>query len=456
MRFSDDNTQAQIDGYQPVLAGSPHLNYGNEINLAENKDKLLEAIAFSAEMFLKTKDFGAAINEVFKKLGGALRLHQLAYAECDAATESKVRIIKTYQWNSHNSSDNGVIKEHKEMLFSNCGIERWYRHFRIGRSIYGNVNNFPQPENKFFLIKNAKSAYILPVLLNNYFCGFLCFSDHKITRQWSKGEKDALRAIGKILAAELQRVNYDEKLVRAKEEAERGNLFKSRFLEQMSHEIRTPLNTILSFISLIKSELDGVNGGIFGSWYGMIDSSSKRLIRTIDMILTMSQLQAGNYEFLPEVFDLSDEFLPQIFREFEILAKEKNIAYELEIEPGPAIVFADKHTVSHILLNLIENAFKFTKKGTVKIKLSGTPCSFLIIDIIDTGVGISEEYFPDLFTPFSQEQMGIKRSYEGNGLGLALVKRYIEMNKAKITVQSKKNEGSVFSVIFSKYDENEQ
>ena len=100
-------------------------------------------------------------------------------------------------------------------------------------------------------------------------------------------------------------------------------------------------------------------------------------------------------------------------------------------------------------MNLIDNAIKYTNKGSVKIKPFVNEFGKIQVDIIDTGIGISEEYMPQMFEAFSQEEQGYTRSYEGIGLGLSLVKSYADLNNAEIKVQSEKNKGSVFSVIFN-------
>ncbi len=236
---------------------------------------------------------------------------------------------------------------------------------------------------------------------------------------------------------------------KAKEEAIKANELKSNFLAQMSHEIRTPINTILSFTSLLKHELfDTVDDDLKES-FDIIDSGSRRLIRTIDSILNMSQMQAGTYE--PNLRDIDiNETIIGVISELKSAANEKGLALTFEREKSNNFIIGDEYTLSQLFVNLIENAIKYTEKGYVKIEIVNSENGSVIVNVKDSGIGISEEYLEKLFEPFSQEDMGYTRQFEGNGLGLALVKEYCELNQGNIFVQSKKGKGSVFSVSLKK------
>jgi PAS domain S-box-containing protein len=244
-----------------------------------------------------------------------------------------------------------------------------------------------------------------------------------------------------------ERKNIDKQLIEAKEIAERSDRLKSEFLAQMSHEIRTPINVILSFISLIKDELNEYLDEDLTNSFASINRAGNRLIRTIDLLLNMSELQTGTYDYHPENINLDEDILQPLINEHSYIAKSKGLTLEYENLVSLPIVYGDNYSIYQIFANLIDNAIKFTREGSVKIKLNyENGC--LACSVIDTGIGISEEYLPILFTPFSQEQQGYTRSFEGNGLGLALVKKYCELNNAQISCNSKKDEGSCFKVCF--------
>lgn len=246
-----------------------------------------------------------------------------------------------------------------------------------------------------------------------------------------------------------ERKKAAQSMIEAKEKAEQSDRLKSEFLAGMSHEIRTPINTILNFASLIKSDLGNeINEDIKFS-FDMIDSGSRRLIRTIDSILNMSQLQSGSYEHKVKLVSLVERVLKPLKEEFKLVAQQKNLKLNLIVNTEETKVFVDEYTITQLFINLIDNATKYTVKGEINIVVNSCD-NKLIVEIIDTGIGISEDILPTVFEPFIQEEMGYTRSFEGNGLGLALVRKYIELNKGSIAVKSKKGYGSTFTVSLNK------
>lgn len=244
----------------------------------------------------------------------------------------------------------------------------------------------------------------------------------------------------------------EELLIKAKEEAEKNDKLKTAFLAQMSHEIRTPINSILSFTSLLREEMQEKVSSDLKMSFDAIDNGSHRLIRTIDSILNMSQLQTGTYNPIIKYNDLDKDILKPAFTELKAHAVEKNLELNYILQTDKSMVRCDNYTTGQIFVNLIDNAIKYTNSGKVTIKLYKNKNGNIAVDINDTGIGISEEFLPNLFQAFSQEETGYTRKYEGNGLGLALVKNYADINNAFIKVASKKGEGTTFSVIFNEYN----
>lgn len=246
--------------------------------------------------------------------------------------------------------------------------------------------------------------------------------------------------------SEIKKVQKE--LITALGKAEESDRLKSAFLAQMSHEIRTPLNVILASIPLLADEVTSDDEDV-KIIFDSVKSAGKRLQRTIDMILSMSSVQSGNYKATYESFDLIPD-LQKLINEFKSLSEDKGLELRFKGNCDEALVMADRYTVTQIFQNLINNAIKYTLKGYIEIVVENLNNNKVKVDIKDTGIGISENYLQNIFTPFSQEDVGHKRQFEGNGLGLALVKKYVELNYAEISVESIKNTGSVFSVILEK------
>jgi PAS domain S-box-containing protein len=237
-----------------------------------------------------------------------------------------------------------------------------------------------------------------------------------------------------------------KELMIALEKAKESDRLKSAFLAQMSHEIRTPLNVILTSVPILADDISDADEDTKDILFS-VDSAGKRLHRTIDMILSMSAIQSGNYKPDVESFNIIEE-VKNLTEEFRSITDEKGLKLKFKIEATATEIVADKYTVIQIFQNLIGNAIKYTPKGKITVLGEDGKKKGVVVKVCDTGIGISKEYIEKMFIPFSQEDVGQKREYEGNGLGLALVKEYVEINNASIKVESEKDKGSVFSVTF--------
>jgi len=240
----------------------------------------------------------------------------------------------------------------------------------------------------------------------------------------------------------------NKNLIIAKEEAEKSDRLKSEFLAQMSHEIRTPIHILMSYSNLIRDEIEDQVDSDLRSNFNAIEDAGKRIIRTTDLILNMSEIATGTYEYIDDTFDIYDNILKSIYDEFKLVAAEKKIELNLIKETESTLITADKYSVYQIFTNIIDNSLKYTNSGKIDIIVYNDSDGKVSVAASDTGIGIAEEYIPNLFKPFMQEDQGYSRRFEGNGLGLALVKNYCDLNQATIEVKSTKGEGSSFIVTF--------
>ncbi len=240
----------------------------------------------------------------------------------------------------------------------------------------------------------------------------------------------------------------NKQLIIAKEEAEKSDRLKSEFLAQISHEIRTPIHILMSYSSLILDEIEGKMDEDLRSNFNAIELAGNRIIRTTELILNMSEITTGTYEYSGSEFDIYNTTLKSIYDEYKVKVNKDKVNFIINSNTSNTVISADKYSVHQIFANLIDNAIKYTDKGKISISVSSNNKNRVEIKITDSGIGISEEYMPNLFVPFTQEEQGYSRKYEGNGLGLALVKKYCELNQANIVVESKKNEGTTVIVTF--------
>lgn len=240
----------------------------------------------------------------------------------------------------------------------------------------------------------------------------------------------------------------EEELIIAKERAEQSDKLKTEFLSQMSHEIRTPLNVIINFNNLIREELYDKVDKELNEGFDVVDTEGKRIMRTINLIVNMSQVQTGQYDYREKSFDLHEDILQKLFDEFLPVAEKKNIQFSVIKKTNSTNINADEFSIHQIFYHLIDNAIKFTPKGKIEVTIGRDQRSRLYVDVVDTGIGMSDEYQKMLFIPFTKEEIGYTKSFEGNGLGLALSKKYCELNRASIKVKSIKGKGTAFRVTF--------
>ncbi len=254
-----------------------------------------------------------------------------------------------------------------------------------------------------------------------------------------------------IVKEDITRIKGVElELIEAKEKAEKADKLKDEFLAQMSHEIRTPINAILSFAGLLKDELEDKIEDDLKTCFAIMTRAGKRIIRTIDLILNMAEMKTGYFQPVFVEIDIDSKISEAIQYDFKQSASDKKLYLNYNYKSKSKTIIADEYTFDEIIKNLVDNAIKYTFTGGIDVNVFDFEDNKLAVEVKDTGIGISDEYIPNLFEPFSQEEQGYTRKFEGNGLGLALIKKYTDLNDAKITVESKKGEGTTFIVYFNK------
>ncbi|MDR0885687.1 MAG: response regulator [Clostridiales Family XIII bacterium] len=233
-------------------------------------------------------------------------------------------------------------------------------------------------------------------------------------------------------------------LTNARREAERANAVKSDFLASISHEIRTPMNAVIGLTSMIEdTSLNARQRDLVTK----IKTSSINLLDLINDLLDFSKIEAGKVEILNEYFDLS-KLLSEMKALFTLMMAGKSLIFSCEFAADlPQVIYSDGKRLRQIIVNLLNNAYKYTPQGKVFFKVSKGPDETLCIWVTDTGIGIKEDEQYKLFKEFSQLDQVRNKHITGTGLGLAITKKLCELMGGSIYVQSVYGEGSTFSVI---------
>jgi len=241
-----------------------------------------------------------------------------------------------------------------------------------------------------------------------------------------------------------------EELFKAKERAESSDRVKSHFLANMSHELRTPLNAIVGFSDLMRSQTFGDLGSEkYVEYAKHIHQSGAHLLRIISNILEISNSETGDQIVDETSVNLNNavESCLEITRD---RAKQKNVQMIYSPTSKNTAIRADSAKLRQILLNLLSNAIKFTEpKGTVTIEYDTNEDNQILVRVTDTGIGIEQENISQILSPFAQvEYDSLTRSYEGAGLGLSIVKSFVELHGGQLKIESESGKGTQVTVFF--------
>lgn len=254
-----------------------------------------------------------------------------------------------------------------------------------------------------------------------------------------------------------QLVKAQKEIEKKADELELGSKYKSEFLANMSHELRTPLNSILILSQILAADKNNNLDAKQIDAARAIHSSGSELLTLINEILDLSKVEAGKIELYMEEVRIAD-MIGDVRRVFKDLAEEKGLSFDIAIDPDlPATLFTDSQRVQQILRNLLTNAFKFTHRGGVRLKVSrpssaialtkGEAGNLIAFAVQDDGIGIAEAQQEVIFKAFQQADGSTSRTYGGTGLGLSISRELTKLLGGTIHLESKEGEGSTFTFI---------
>jgi signal transduction histidine kinase len=264
----------------------------------------------------------------------------------------------------------------------------------------------------------------------------------------SQEERDITAAIAAQTSIHLETLRLTEELQRRARELRELDRLKSAFLANMSHELRTPLNSILGFTDVILEELDGPLTENMDNDLRLIQKNGRHLLHLINDVLDMAKIESGRMNLNPEVFNLN-ELLQEVTSITSTLASERNIALFIADDSDRAVeIYADSTRVRQVMINLVNNAIKFTANGKISLRVFRMDSSRIRVWVKDTGLGIPPDHLESIFQEFTQVDSSATRKAGGTGLGLPISRRLIEMHGGRLWAESTgiAGEGSTFYV----------
>ena len=256
-------------------------------------------------------------------------------------------------------------------------------------------------------------------------------------------------AVAKLAANDTQKLN--DQLELALKKAENASLAKTSFLNNMSHDIRTPMNAILGYAQLMEDELKGKGLPETLEHLEKLQQSGRILLSIINNVLDMARIESGRME-IDESYARIEEVWQSLFAVFDDEAKKKNLAFQYTMNVEHEHILTDITKVKEIFANILSNAMKYTPVGgSVMVNVDELPCDepgYMIVrtQVSDTGIGMSADYQTRIFEAFTREQNTTKSKIAGTGLGMSIVKKYVDLLGGTIIVESEPGKGSTFTV----------
>jgi len=405
-------------------------------------DTLIRAAGFAAECFLGVRDWEDEIFAVLEHFGQAAAVSRVALYRIIDRTDG----VPALQLHSMWCRDEAESAALPEIQILGGALQRWEKCFAAGDPIADAVEYLPHSERELLSSQGIRSVAALPVFAGENFWGCIRFDEFNTPRTWLMSEIEAMTVCAETLGAAIARRMVDRELVLSKERVEAADAIRQAFIANMSHEIRTPLNIIIGYIGLVTETLSPDQYGEMSEFISAINDAGRRLIRTVDSVMNISRIQRGDMHPATTSVRL-DELIDGCAEEFKTSAEDKALTLTIDNHIGPVSIAADAHFLRESIEHLLDNAVKFTNQGCITLRLRDEGGA-VHLDVIDTGIGIDEKNFEQIFEPYVQEDMGYSRAFEGIGLGLTLTRLFLDAHGASIVVSSEKGAGTTFTIRF--------
>ena len=415
----------------------------------EYHDKILATLGRVANALLTAtaKELPEALQNVLGEIGTACGVDRVYVWKNAFGEDEKLYTTQIFEWSPNEKPWQGseLVTDVPFDTLSPVWIDALQR----GQSVNAFIGDDTPKDREYFEEQNIISLLLVPIIIQDKFWGFIGYDDCHTQREFTAMEENILRICGfmVMVITEIVQNEMSMRLLAEKEEAELNAELKSTFLANMSHEIRTPLNAILGMAELILHEEPSDN---IMSFANDIHNASRGLLSIINDILDISKIESGKLRIIALHYQLAS-LLVDVISIIRQQITNDNVALVTFIDANvPGELLGDETRIKQILVNLLNNAVKFTQAGQITLRVSviteGDECQ-LKFSVEDTGVGIKSEDMQKIFVKFQQVDTKRNRNVEGTGLGLPITQQLIEMMDGTIELESEYGVGSKFTVM---------
>ncbi len=409
----------------------------------ELRDRVLQGVSEATNALLASKDVNEGVGRALDCIGRYAQVDSIRLVASNPDREQR-RSAEATPWRWTNAPFAQMTHRNDKSLNWGELPESWTSRLEAGEVVQHSVENAGNLR-ELMLERNIISVLLAPVFVEGEFWGAFELCDD-CPRAWNDSEIASLSVAAGSLGSFIQSRRGEEQLRKAKEAADRANMAKGEFLAMMSHEIRTPMNAVLGYTDLLaQTQVDDQQR----EWLSIVNRSGKALLELINNILDYSKIESRGVELEYEEFGL-EQCVMEALELILVKANQKGVKINYDFPQGDVAQFlGDAHRLRQILLNLVNNAVKFTEEGSVDVRVQLTDTKDqgrcrVDVEVKDTGVGIPQDKLSNLFKPFSQADSSTTRRFGGTGLGLVICKRLVEKMGGDIIVESVDGEGSTF------------